>query len=258
MVARSQSAPAEVLVEESAAALAAFRNDPAGMVSACRRIVDRHPTCGPLWWLAARILTAPEPMTEAYSAAELMSDDSTPAMLAGSIPDGASVVVVGWPEQSVRALRRRGDVGVTIIDSDGESEEAVRQLLRMEIDASSAASRNTSAVVEAADIVLVEAFAVGPERALAPAGSRAASLVARESGVPVWVVAGVGRLMPERMFDALHSRWELRSDPLYAPEELFPLDLADRVATEIGVVDVSAALLATDCPIAPELFRPPS
>jgi hypothetical protein len=128
----------------------------------------------------------------------------------------------------------------------------------MEIDASSAASRNTSAVVEAADIVLVEAFAVGPERALAPAGSRAASLVARESGVPVWVVAGVGRLMPERMFDALHSRWELRSDPLYAPEELFPLDLADRVATEIGVVDVSAALLATDCPIAPELFRPPS
>jgi len=41
-VARSRGAPAEVLVAESAAALVAFRGDPAGMVAACRRIVDRQ------------------------------------------------------------------------------------------------------------------------------------------------------------------------------------------------------------------------
>ncbi|HTN99448.1 MAG TPA: hypothetical protein VL068_02135 [Microthrixaceae bacterium] len=258
MVARSQSAPAEVLVEESATALSAFSNDPAGMVSACRRIVDRHPTCGPLWWLAARILTAPESMAEAYAAAEQMSADPTAALLAGSMADGASVAVVGWPEQTFRAFRRRGDVGVTVIDSDGESEEAVRQLLRLEIDASSAAARNTSSVVEVADLVLVEVFAAGTEEALVPAGSKAAALLARSSGVPVWAVAGVGRLMPERMFQALNDRWELRFDPLDAAEELFPLELADKVACDVGVVGVSDALATTDCPIAPELFRPPS
>ncbi len=258
MVARSQSAPAGMLVDESATALAAFRDDPAGMVSACRRIVDRHPTCGPLWWLAARMLTSPEPMAEAYSAAEQMGDDLTPALLAGSVPDGASVVLIGWPEQSVGALRRRGDVAVTVVDSDNESEEAVRQLLRLDIDATSAAARNTSAVVETADLVLIEAFAVGPTQALVPAGSRAAALVARDVGVPVWLVAGVGRLLPARMFDALSSRWELRSDPLDAPEEVFSLGLADKVACQVGVVDVVDALGTTDCPIAPELFRPPS
>ena len=31
--------------------------DPPGLVTACRRILDRHPLSGPLWWLAARVLT---------------------------------------------------------------------------------------------------------------------------------------------------------------------------------------------------------
>lgn len=258
MVARSQSAPAEVLVEESASALSAFREDPAGMVSACRRIVDRHPTCGPLWWLAARILTAPDPMAEAYSAAEQMGDDSTPSQLAASIPDSASIAVVGWPEQTVGAFRRRGDLAVTVIDSDGEADDAVRQLLRFDIDATAAEPRNTSVVIDGSDLLLVETFAVGSVQALVPAGSRAAALVARDVGIPVWLVAGVGRLMPDRMFEALASRWELRSEPISAPEELFPIGLAERIAVESGVVEVDEALRTADCPIAPELFRPPS
>lgn len=258
MVARSQSASAATLVEQSAAGLSAFGDDPAGMVSACRRIVDRHPTCGPLWWLAARILTAPEPMAEAYAAAEQMNDDQTAALLAGSLPDSASTVVVGWPEQSIPALRRRGDVAVTVVDCDFEAQDAVDLLCRLEIDANSSEARNAAVVVEAADLVLVETFAVGPQHALVPSGSRAAALVARDAGVPVWLVAGVGRFMPERMFGALSSRWELRTDPAVAPEEQFSLDLADKVACEIGVVDAVDALATMNCPIAPELFRPPS
>ena len=57
-MARSQGAPPEMLVREASVALGAFRHDPAGMVAACRRIIDRQLTCAPLWWLCARMLCA--------------------------------------------------------------------------------------------------------------------------------------------------------------------------------------------------------
>ena len=60
-VARASGADQAVLVEETAHALRAFLDDPNGLVTACRRIVDRHPTSAPLWWLCARVLTAPDP-----------------------------------------------------------------------------------------------------------------------------------------------------------------------------------------------------
>ena len=64
-VARASGADQAVLVRETAGALAAFADDPAGLVTACRRIVSRHPGSGPLWWLCSRVLTATEPMREA-------------------------------------------------------------------------------------------------------------------------------------------------------------------------------------------------
>ncbi len=57
-VARSSGAPQAVLVRETAAALGGLGFDPAGLVTACRRVLDRHPTSGPLWWLCSRVLTA--------------------------------------------------------------------------------------------------------------------------------------------------------------------------------------------------------
>src|SRR3954468_12753456 len=69
-VARSSGAAQEVLVRETAAALAALGFDPPGLVTACRRILDRHPLSGPLWWLSARVLTAHDPMDEAWRGAE--------------------------------------------------------------------------------------------------------------------------------------------------------------------------------------------
>ncbi|MDQ3978247.1 MAG: hypothetical protein M3314_01670, partial [Actinomycetota bacterium] len=33
-------------------------NAAARLVTACRALVARQPTCGPMWWLAARVLSA--------------------------------------------------------------------------------------------------------------------------------------------------------------------------------------------------------
>ena len=60
-LARSSGADQRVLVGETASALRALRMDPAGLVVSCRRIVERHPTSGPLWWLCAHMLTSPDP-----------------------------------------------------------------------------------------------------------------------------------------------------------------------------------------------------
>jgi hypothetical protein len=254
-VARSQGAPADVLVQESAIALGAFRDDPAGMVAACRRIIDRQLTCAPLWWLCARLLCAPEPMREAHLAVAELEADPTPRLLAEALPDDCTVVLVGWPDQTVGAIRRRGDLEILLVDVDGESDEAVRQLERLDVDAVAVRPRNTAAAVRSADLVIIDALAVGPHAALVPAGSLAAAAAARHGEVPVWMMAGVGRLMPGRMFEALTSRWEGSVDTLDAVEEVMGLDLVDRLVGVDGVVDVAEGLRRTDCPIAPELFR---
>lgn len=254
-MARSQGAPAPLLVRESATALGAFRDDPAGLVAACRRIVDRQLTCAPLWWLCARILCAPDPMAEAGAAVVELQDDPTARHLSGALPTDATVVAVGWPEQAMEALTRRGDVEVLVVDSDGEARAVVHHLEQAGNDAVEVPARNLGAALEQADLLLLDALAVGPRAALVPAGSRPAAAAAARAGTPVWLSAGVGRLLPARMWEALLGRWEAAVDPLEAAEEALPLDLVDRVAGVAGVVAPAEALTRTDCPVAPELFR---
>src|SRR5437660_12821098 len=90
-VARADGAGPSLLVREAAGALAGFADDPAALVTACRRLVDRHPTAGPMWWLAARVLAADDPGMEAWSSAQVLDDDVTPSVLADHLPADATV-----------------------------------------------------------------------------------------------------------------------------------------------------------------------
>jgi translation initiation factor 2B subunit (eIF-2B alpha/beta/delta family) len=184
-----------------------------------------------------------------------MESDPTARNLVAALPESGTVVLVGWPEQSLAALARRGDVESLVVDTDGDAHDVVRRLGRADADAAEVPARSVGAAVLAADVVLLDALAVGPDAALVPAGSLAAAAVARTAGVPVWLVAGVGRLLPRSMWDALSGRWASSTDPLVAPEEILTLDLVDRLAGVAGVVEVAEGLRRTDCPIAPELFR---
>src|SRR5690606_1029797 len=95
-----------LLARETAHALSSFRDDAAGLVAACRRVVDRHPTSGPLWWLCARILCGPDPLAEAWDAVDALDQDTTATELAHGLPDDATVAVIGWPEVGAEALPR--------------------------------------------------------------------------------------------------------------------------------------------------------
>lgn len=256
-VARSSGAPQEVLVRETAGALASLGFDPPGLVTACRRILDRHPLSGPLWWLSARVLTAHDPMDEAWRAADDITADDTAGTLAYRLPDDATVCVVGWPDVVGEALPRRGDIEVLVVDALGEGTGLVRRLLASDVEAVDVPVTGLGAAVAASDLVLLEAAAVGPAGtgAVCVSGSMAAAATAAFHDVPVWLVAGVGRLLPGRMWDALTARLDQLGDPWDLDDELVPLDLVAQVAGPDGVDDVAVALKRVDCPIAPELFR---
>jgi hypothetical protein len=124
------------------------------------------------------------------------------------------------------------------------------------MDAADVPTPGLGAAVAASDVVLLEALAMAPTEVLAVAGSRAAAAVARHAGIPVWLLAGTGRLLPPRMWDALCSRLAQRGrEPWDLDEEVVPLDLVDRVVGPSGISSVTDALRRTDCPIAPELLK---
>lgn len=254
-VARASGAPQEALVAETARALAAFDGDPQGLVTACRRIVSRRPTSGPLVWFAARVLTAGDPRREIHDAAVAIAEDPTATELGHALPDDATVVVLGWPDTVGAALARRGDLEVLVVDVAGEAAGFVARLERLGTDAVEVPPAGLGAAAAAADLVLLEASAIGPTEALAVSGSRAAAAVAHHAGVPVWLVGGVGRLLPQRMWEGLRGRAVPAQEPWDADDEVVPLALVDRIAGPAGVEAVAGALRRTDCPVAPELFR---
>jgi hypothetical protein len=235
--------------------LAAFTDDPAGLVTACRRLVDRHPTTGPIWWLAARVLAAGDPRQEAYEAARAVSEDATSRELAADLPQDASVLVLGWPDLAADALARRGDVEVLVVDALGYADTLVDRLRSIGVGALAVPESGVGAAAVEADLVLLEAVALGPTGLLAVSGSRAAAAVARHAGVPVWAVAGVGRVLPGRLWDALVGRLDVGGQPWDDEVELVPADLVDIVAGPAARSSFAEAAKRADCPITPELLK---
>jgi hypothetical protein len=253
-VARASGAPQSVLVQETAAALASFTDDPQALVTACRRVVSRQPSSGPLLWLAARVLTAGDPQDEVWEAAGRIQSDATAGFLAAQLPDDATVTVLGWPDEIGAALPRRGDVRVLVVDTLGEGNGFVRRLWQSDVDAEDVPVSGLGAAVDASDLVLLESSAVGPSEFLAVAGSRAAAAVARHVGIPVWLVAGEGRLLPEAMWAGLRHR-VVSDEPWACDDEIVPLDLVDQVVGPVGIEPVGELFARCDCPVVPELFK---
>jgi len=254
-LARSSGADQRVLVSETASALRALRMDPAGLVVSCRRIVERHPTSGPLWWLCAHILTAAEPADTARELAHQLEMDPTPDLLCEAFPEDATVLVVGWPDLAGEALLGRGDVTLLTVDADDQGASFARRLERSDVVAEIVEPAGLAAAVLAADLVVVEATAASATELLASRCSRAAASVAYCSEVPVWAVAGRGRCLPDAAFASLVARVGAVRVAWDAEADVVPLGLATYLATERGVLPVDEVGLAPECPLAHELLR---
>ncbi|QQS25570.1 MAG: hypothetical protein IPM43_04130 [Actinomycetota bacterium] len=258
-VARSTGADQRVLVRETAGALAGLRIDPAGLVTACRRIVERHPSSGPLWWLCSHLLTAPEPFEQMWTLAEEIDCDPTPTGLVRDLPEEATVCVVGWPDLIGEALVRRGDLAVLAVDSGGYGRGFANQLRRADVDVEEVPAEGAGAAAVQADLVLVEAFAAGGGEALCSIGARGVAAAAYCAEVPVWLVAGRARRLPDPTWAALGERLGHCGEPWELEVERVPLALMSHVCGAAGVHDLNAAtveaLMRPECPFAPELVK---
>ncbi|MFI5045496.1 MAG: hypothetical protein ACHQIG_00415 [Acidimicrobiia bacterium] len=239
------------LAAEAADCLAAFDNDPAGIVVACRRLIDHHAASPLLWWLCARVLAAPDPSDAAWEAEEMVRDDRTPGRLAGVLPfpHDRPIAVLGWPELTSEALEGRPDLDVLAVRGTGD-EHWHRRLAR------SGATARPVDVMEAAAFepshVLVEVVGASPTQALVVDGTDAVLDDLTRPTTIVWLVAGVGRVLPARLFDAMLTRiGDLEDHGL----ELLDVQCADRIAGPTGLERPEHMIRRVDAPIPPELLR---
>jgi Initiation factor 2 subunit family len=257
-VAQAGGSDPALLAREAAYALAQVaEEDEPGLVPACRRLIERHLSAGPLWWLAARALADPDPGPAARRAAEELDDDPTDRILARALPEDIAVLVIGWPDMAGAALRRRGDLEALVVEGDGDGRALARRLRESGSEVSLVPDSGIASAAVVSDLVLLEAHAAGPGGILANRGSHAAAAVAQSAGVPVWVVAGVGRVLPAAMWDAMLSRIDEEGDePWDRAVEVVPAALLTAVVGPDGQGDGLAALSVPTCLVAPELLRP--
>jgi hypothetical protein len=242
------------LVSEAADCLAGFADDPAGLVVACRRLLSHHPAAGALWWLCARVLAAPDPAEAAWEAWQLVNDDQTADRLAGLLPfpHDEPIAVLGWPDLAGAALAERRDLDVIAIRRRSGDDHRRARLARRE------ASIRIVSEVDAAALepshLLVEAMATGPTRAVVATGAGDLLDNLAATGTVGWLVAGVGRVLPERLFTAVESELEHDGDE-HTQVDFVDVSRFARVAGPSGLAAPDGLLRRVDCPVAPELLR---
>lgn len=233
--------------------MGSLRADHANLVIAGRRIVERHPEVGPLWWMCACLLTSDDPTGRAWQIADEIDTDPTPRRVADALPADATVLTIGWPELGGAGLMSRGDVRVLCVDSRFEASGFMQRLERYDVECEPVPAESIARAASVADVVLVEAVAAGPGRALAPVGSHVVAAVGRSVQAPVWLVAGVGRRLPSEYVDAIAGQVSARASGWDVDVDDLPLELVTHVVTPEGLLDVAS--LRPDCPFAPELLR---
>ena len=108
----------------------------------------------------------------------------------------------------------------------------------------------TEALAASPSHLLVEVDAICSSAALAPEG--VSDLLWALGTTTLWLVAGVGRLLPDRLFEVARAEIERADDPSV---EVIDLSRVDRVAGPNGLDPLDRFLARLDCPVAPELLR---
>jgi len=257
-VARAHGVDPAALVEETAHALGSLHFDPAGLVVACRRIVERHPFSGPLWWLCSNVTTSSEPFEAVWELADQIRSDRTASELAAALPDESQVVTIGDPSVIGSGLARRGDVRVLALDIDHSATSFVRRLERYDVDYEPVDAGAAGAATRVADVVLIEVLAMDETRMVLPSGSSTIAAAATAWETPVWAIAGVGRRLPKAYLDAMAEKCDAMAtdrDAWTLDIEVVPTRLATDVVGPHGIMPMGPPAARPECPVAAELLR---
>ena len=230
---------------------------PAGLVTACRRIIDRHPASGPLWWLSAQ---GRSPSAIQWgrpgAAADEIDDDPTARRARPRHTRGGHRLRARLARAIGDALPRRGDVEVLVVDALGEGSGLVRRLQRADVDAIDVPMSGLGARSPTAT------SCSSRRRRIGPGGCGRCCRLARggRGGAPRRH-AGVGRGWGRPGAAGPHvggAGAALDDDePVGAPTTTSSRSTCvDVIVGPKGALPLADALRRIDCPMAPELFKP--
>ena len=165
------------------------------------------------------------------------------------------VLTIGWTDIASRALTRRGDVTVLVVDSRHHGSSMMQRLERHDVVCELVQAEAIGRAVPAADVVILEAHAASTDRVVAPIGSAAVAAVAAACEVPAWLVAGVGRRLPRDLVAAIDERVAKADDPWELDTDVFATSCITHVVGVGGLAMASPEALAAECPMVPELLR---
>jgi hypothetical protein len=165
------------------------------------------------------------------------------------------VAVVGWPDAVDQALVERLDVAAVALRVEGA--DPAPALRRRVSDRGVRIVDPWDPVLTDVARFLVLASAIGPEQCIVPAGTTDALDTLGRAVHEVWVIGGVGRVLPGRLYDVVRRE-------AFAPhdfdDELGIEELAlarvDCIAGPRGVQRALDVATRSDCPVVPELLRP--
>jgi hypothetical protein len=246
-----EEAPTTLAVEAAWAISDLVNDEPAAVITACRRLVESHVTVGPLWWVAATVLAAGDPDQAARRVVAELISDPTAELLAAGLGDqfggDAPLVVVCPAETVVEAFSHRPVAFVRAVGSSPALRGQVRRFATVAATAEGFGFEEAEQAVHGAAAVLVEALAAGTRGVLVAAAAAPLAKVAQCASVPLWGVAGVGRVLCDQLLDQVLRR---AGDGV----ELVETARFDLVAGPDGLQAPVQALARNTCPPAPELL----
>lgn len=249
-IARADDEAIAALAAEAAWTLSELALDePAAVVTACRRLVESHLSLGPLWWVAASMLVASDPDETAHQAVDELLSDPTADRLAEALCDRleeGAIVVVACPAETVLeavpqltcAFVRL--VGTPMRSKSRSSQETFGFANQFELGEADEA-------VEDASVVLVEALAAGSGGVIVPAGTGALADAAMRASVPLWAVVGAGRMLHAQLLAEMLRRGD-------GAFELIGPGAIEAVVGPSGLGTATEGLGRQSCPAAPELL----
>ena len=260
-VARATGADPVSLVSETAQALRGLRSEPAGLVLAARRIVERHPTCAPLWWLCASVLAAGEPFEKARELSAQIDADETTNHLVDALPADATVCIVGWNPTALEALARRGDCRAIIVDSFGTGDAAVNALERLDIDVQGVTLERAAIGIQMSDVVIIDALGCGGTEVLSVGGSHAVAALAYCENKLAWTVTRIGTRLPIEFWNAMKLANRDADAPWRSDVDVIPCQLLGRFIGPTGISDMdmntaqnTAQNFVGECPASTEML----
>lgn len=242
-VARAWDADPELLAIEAADALAGLAGDPRALATSAVRLVELHPEVAPLRWVAARVLGSVDPAGAARDSAEEIAADPTVDELAAAVPAGATVVCT--PSRNVlAAVACRPDLVARVVGAD-----RVPSALALSAggDVTGWRELDVEQAVRGSRLAVLELLAAGPSGCLLDEPASAVLRAASAGAVPAWAVAGVGRVLPAPLFDALARR--ARGATCWDPE------VFERFVGADGPGSPEQVLSRPGCPSPAELAR---